>query len=225
MAAEEPSGSNMENPDTANIMPVPKIKHDWYQTESHVIITILIKNLKKDDVKVDFTEKTVSVTAPLPSGSEYSLELDICHPINPSESSIRVVPSKIEVKLKKVDGIRWASLEGDGSAPTIKTNPTGTSIECQTPSYPTSSSKKHDWSKLEAEVKKEEEDEKLEGDAALNQLFQKIYGQGSDETRRAMNKSFMESGGTVLSTNWKEVAGQKVDVKPPDGMEYKKWDE
>lgn len=35
----------------------------------------------------------------------------------------------------------------------------------------------------------------------------------------------MESGGTVLSTNWKEVAGQKVDVKPPDGMEFKKWNE
>ena len=35
----------------------------------------------------------------------------------------------------------------------------------------------------------------------------------------------MESGGTVLSTNWKEVGDQKVDVKPPDGMEYKKWTE
>lgn len=34
----------------------------------------------------------------------------------------------------------------------------------------------------------------------------------------------MESGGTVLSTNWSEVATKKVEVKPPDGMEYKKWD-
>jgi len=38
-----------------------------------------------------------------------------------------------------------------------------------------------------------------------------------------MNKSFMESGGTVLSTNWKEVGSKPVDVKPPDGMEYKQW--
>ncbi|XP_045113407.1 protein SGT1 homolog isoform X2 [Portunus trituberculatus] len=208
-----------------NEMPVPKIKHDWYQTEAFVIVTVLVKNLKQEDVKVDFTEKTVSVSAPLPSGSEYSLELDLCHPINPAQSSFRVVPSKIEIKMKKVDGIRWGALEGDGEPPSVKASIPGTSEATKVPSYPTSASKKHDWDKLEAEVKKEEEEEKLEGDAALNKLFQKIYGQGSEETRRAMNKSFMESGGTVLSTNWKEVEGQKVEVKPPDGMEYKKWNQ
>ena len=37
-------------------------------------------------------------------------------------------------------------------------------------------------------------------------------------SRRAMNKSFQESGGTVLSTNWSEVDKGQVDVKPPDGM-------
>ena len=38
----------------------PKIKHDWYQTESHVIITILAKNTKQDGVKVEFDEEAVS---------------------------------------------------------------------------------------------------------------------------------------------------------------------
>ena len=37
--------------------------------------------------------------------------------------------------------------------------------------------------------------------------------------------SKMESGGTVLSTNWNEVGKEKVSVKPPDGMEYKKWEQ
>ena len=36
----------------------PKIKRDWYQTETHVIVSIFVKNL--EDVKVAPTETTVS---------------------------------------------------------------------------------------------------------------------------------------------------------------------
>lgn len=38
-----------------------------------------------------------------------------------------------------------------------------------------------------------------------------------------MNKSFMESGGTVLSTNWSEIGAKPTEVKPPEGCEFKKY--
>jgi suppressor of G2 allele of SKP1 len=99
----------------------------------------------------------------------------------------------------------------------------GHPLPASTHAYPTSSHIHRNWDKLAADIEKEEQEEKLEGDAALNQLFQKIYGEGSDEVKRAMNKSFVESGGTVLSTNWADVGNKKVDCKPPDSMEFKKY--
>ncbi len=60
-----------------------------------------------------------------------------------------------------------------------------------TTKYPSSSQHTKDWDKLVADIKEEEKDEKLEGDAALNQLFQQIYCDGTDEVKKAMNKSFV----------------------------------
>ncbi|TBU09501.1 SGS domain-containing protein [Hamiltosporidium magnivora] len=42
-------------------------------------------------------------------------------------------------------------------------------------------------------------------------FFQKIYEKSSDDVKRAMRKSFLESEGTVLSTNWDDVGNKKVD--------------
>jgi len=121
--------------------------------------------------------------------------------------------SKIEIKLKKAEGGQWKSLERE----IIETLPQ--------PTYPTSSVNKKDWDKIVCNIQKEEEAELsgLAGDAAVNQLFQKIYADGNDEVRMAMNKSFMESGGTVLSTNWTDIKDKATEVKPPDGMEFKNW--
>ena len=78
----------------------PKIKHDWYQTETHVVVEVRIKGLKSDEVKVEFGAASLSVTAklPPPSSSEYSLELDLAHPIVEAECSHKVLGTKLEIR-------------------------------------------------------------------------------------------------------------------------------
>ena len=68
-----------------------------------------------------------------------------------------------------------------------------------------------------------EEDPNAGGDSTVNEFFQKLFKDADEDTKRAMLKSYQESGGTTLSTNWEEVSKGKVDVKPPEGSEWKKW--
>ncbi|XP_007468663.1 PREDICTED: suppressor of G2 allele of SKP1 homolog isoform X3 [Lipotes vexillifer] len=195
-----------------------KIKYDWYQTESQVIITLMIKNVQKNDVNVEFSEKELSALVKIPSGEDYNLKLRLLHPIIPEQSTFKVLSTKIEIKMKKPEAVRWEKLEGQGDVP----NPRQFITDVKN-LYPSSSHYTRNWDKLVGEIKEEEKNEKLEGDAALNKLFQQIYSDGSDEVKRAMNKSFMESGGTVLSTNWSDVGKRKVEINPPDDMEWKKY--
>ncbi|NWH81047.1 SGT1 protein, partial [Piaya cayana] len=193
-------------------------RYDWYQTESHVIVTIMIKNAQKDDVSVQFSEKEMNASVRLPSGEDYNLKLVLLHSIVPEQSTFKVLSTKVEIKLKKPEAVRWEKLEGQGDSPKLKQFTPDTQHL-----YPSSSHYTRNWDKLVVEIKEEEKNEKLEGDAALNKLFQQIYSDGTDEVKRAMNKSFMESGGTVLSTNWSDVGKRKVEVNPPDDMEWKQF--
>jgi len=126
--------------------------------------------------------------------------------------------------LQKVSSGEWKTLEGEGPVaseitPVAPPAPRGIKT-------PYSMKRDHDWEDLAVEVIKEEENEKPEGDAALQKLFQKIYGDGNEDMRRAMNKSYQLSGGTVLSTDWKEVQKQDyVKKTPPEGQEFRSYNE
>ncbi|XP_063218200.1 protein SGT1 homolog [Bacillus rossius redtenbacheri] len=201
--------------------PVMKIKHDWYQTEAYVVVTVLAKNVDKNSVMVEYGRNSLDVCVRFPESPDYMLHLDLAHPIDPEKSVHKVLASKIEIKLKKCDGIHWAKLEGsrdEAAAPM----PFAASVpeDSAALKYPSSAPNARDWNR----VVLDEAEGPPEGEAALNELFRKIYVDGTDEVKRAMNKSFQESGGTVLSTNWNEVSRQKIDVKPPDGLEWRKWE-
>ncbi|KAG8013932.1 Protein SGT1-like protein [Nibea albiflora] len=157
----------------------------------------------------------LSATIQLASGESHSLHFHLMHPIVPQQSNFKILSTKVEFKMKKTDAIRWEKLEGEGQESNIK--------HFDPNQYPSSSHYTCKWDKMVEDLTEEEKDEKLEGDAALNKLFQQIYCDGSDEVKRAMNKSFMESGGTVLSTNWKDVGKRKVEMNPPEDVEFKKY--
>ncbi|XP_059483097.1 protein SGT1 homolog [Neocloeon triangulifer] len=200
---------------TAPVVTAPAVRIDWYQTETHVTVEAMAKKVDPEKSVIQISSQTVTIDAKLSNGDEYKKDIHLSFEIIPDQSSYKIMSTKIELKLKKRDGIRWEKLEGDETSRPMPAHPEASGGSSGPPKYPSSSKAAKDWDKITIE------DEKEDG---IDQLFQKIYAEGSDEIRKAMNKSFTESNGTVLSTNWKEIAGGKVEMKAPDGQEFKKWE-
>lgn len=215
------------------VVPTPanKIKYDWYQNNENVTINILAKGVQKDAVSVEFDKDTFSVSFPVTgSSSDYSYSADPLYAsIDPDQSTYRVTPNKVEVTLRKAaTGIKWHELESDRVIERESENKTSIPSHVLTgkttdaaPAYPTSSKTgAKNWDKLAMEDLDDKDE--MEGDET-SQFFKKLYKDATPEQQRAMMKSYQESGGTVLSTDWSNVGSKTVVPEPPEGMEAKKY--
>ena len=235
--------------------PASKIRHEWYQTPENVVVTLFAKGVPKDKAAIDIQNRSLAISFPLPTGSDFDFSLDpLFAAVDPSTSTSKVMSTKIECVLKKIEpGMKWASIEGtdlgqSGEAPTddadfnIKRVVLGNHDTANAaPSYPTSSkSGPKNWDKVandltkkkpkaeKSDGKDEEDDDEgideYEGNGE-NAFLQTIFKSSNPDAQRAMMKSYQESNGTVLSTDWSEVSKKKVETAPPDGMVAKKWGE
>lgn len=230
-ATAPPASAKTEDPATqAPKPPAPtpkeKIKTDWYQTADSVTLNIMAKGVPKDKLIVDIEAESVFVSFPVVESSEYSYQADpLFAPIDPSRSSFQIKSTKIELLLKKATpGVKWRSLEREeGDIVTASTSQTPSTVSAKetAPAYPTSSkSGAKNWDKVVVNDLDDKDD--IEGDETSH-FFKKLYSGATPEQQRAMMKSYSESGGTVLSTDWSNVGGRQVVPEPPEGMEPKKY--
>ncbi len=176
-------------------------RSDWYQTQSDVNVSLFIKQAPKDKTKVLFEEQSVRVEFPLDSGDVFSHSIDLKEPIDPNASKFNVFGTKIELILKKTERINWTTLKSNA----VKDTNSGPDVK----TYPSTSKK--DWNKIASQYN----DEIKEDNQSSMDFFKEVYADADDDTKRAMMKSYVESKGTALSTDWKQVGSQKVEVESP----------
>lgn len=189
------------------------------------MVDVYAKNLPAERVSTSFDEQLLKVQILDDSGAvEFELDVDLYGRIVASASRVEVLRSKVEITMTKADKhSNWATLQKSSKVAAPKYSaPTAPSATRQ---YPTSVKAPKDWSKVESELDELDKKGDLEDGDPLNSFFKKIFSQGDEDQRRAMMKSFVESNGTVLSTNWEEVGTKKVECTPPEGMEVHKWNE
>ncbi|KAL2259977.1 hypothetical protein VTK26DRAFT_6157 [Humicola hyalothermophila] len=230
-----------------------KSRVDFYQTNQNVTVSLFVKDAKKEDLQVNFTSRQVQLSplpraaAPYvkPGDREATSTLLLGGEINPSGCRWSVTPRKIELVLQKASpGTKWATwgkeeigpvtAEADSEAPALptlspspaKATPSATApsapapaATATAPAYPTSSrTGPKDWDKFGAG-----EDDDDESKQDVNYFFKQLYKGATPDQQRAMMKSFIESNGTALSTDWEDVKNRTVETVPPEGVEAKKW--
>ncbi|KAI4247924.1 MAG: hypothetical protein LQ352_006054 [Teloschistes flavicans] len=243
-SAEKPS-----KPDTVQT-PANKIRHEWYQTHDNVVVSLFAKGIPKDKTNIDIQARSLTISFPLVTGSDYDFSLDPLYgTIDPTTSTAKVMGTKVDFTLKKMTaGEMWPMLEsavaitdskneeGDKAQEVKPAMPANLTTQSG-PVYPTSSkSGPKNWDKLADDLTKKKKKEKKDGEEGgddglddfeggdpVNGFFQQLYSRADPDTQRAMMKSYQESNGTALSTNWSEVGKGKVETQPPDGMEAKRW--
>ncbi|THV46708.1 hypothetical protein BGAL_0366g00150 [Botrytis galanthina] len=221
-----------------------KVKMDYENAGGEDAECNKCTGVAKDTAQINIEEGQVEVSFPIGQTSNtYDFTASpLFSQIDPSQSKFNITPFKIEIELYKVkQGLKWSKLEGtepiiststEENKPEIPAAVLNPSTE-KAPSYPTSSRNgPKDWDALASSALKSEKKEGAkdtggdsdgEGGDPMDSFFKKLYKDADPDTKRAMMKSFQESNGTALSTNWSDVKKAPVKTQPPEGVEAKKW--
>lgn len=207
------------------------------------------------DIEVGDDGRSLSVCIAMKNGSEFQYEMALYGTVQ-QQVQVAVEEYNVEVTLTKRDAVQWPTLEprkataaaastmaahvapkpvsvpvpvpaeSVGAATAAAASASSTPVQ-PAPAKPQPKPKAKNWDALEAELDSDGEEDKPQGEAALQALFRQIYEKADPDTRRAMVKSFQTSGGTVLSTNWGEVAKKNYEAErpAPEGVQWKKYDD
>jgi SGS domain/CS domain len=219
--------------------------YQYYQSDKIMTISILEPNVKQDDLQVTFAADSIVVRLSKQS-TEYTVVAGpLFDTVDPEQCKVNIRDEKVLIKLRKVIAKEWRTLlspdkkkavtaksakhTGEGTtaadSPTESTPASPAAVKAP-PKIPRPYVSDRNWDSIEKEIEKEEENEKPVGDEAMNKLFQQLYKNADEDTKRAMIKSYQTSGGTVLSTNWDEVKKKDYEKErvAPKGQEWKTWE-
>ena len=95
----------------SSIQKAVECKRDWYQTPDKVVVSIFAKKVDKTKTTVVFESDSLHVDIVFMDGSISMFHTQLFQPIVPSESVFEILSTKLEIVLRKANGLSWVSIE------------------------------------------------------------------------------------------------------------------
>lgn len=162
-------------------------RYGWYLVGKKLFIDVYTSGLTSEEISATVDEVDACKLTITVKGKKHLL--DLCGAV--SDPCINIKPSKAEIALQVSSKAAFTHL--------LKSEEVA--------------AKRHDKAEKYRSMDVAGEDD---APSDLMAVIRNIYQNGSDETKRAMLKSYQESCGTVLSTNWAEVGAGPVAPQLPE---------
>lgn len=188
-------------PASSAVAATPSVRIDHFQTPTHINAYLYVSQLANYTPKVEATASNLEISFQNKEKPEDSFvrSINLYGLIEPELLQEKVYPTKLEIQMRKKTAGTWPELE-KGSKESSPDVPVITA--------PTTK----DWSKIQLD---DDSDDDINTSENPDDFFKALYADADDDTRRAMMKSFVESGGTALSTDWDKVArGEHGGAEP-----------
>ncbi|KAG7221428.1 hypothetical protein INR49_017197 [Caranx melampygus] len=92
-------------------------RHDWHQTGNNVVVTIYAKNALPDLTCIEANRTVLSCQIQFENNKIFKRQFHMWGVVNVKQSSVSMVPSKVEITLRKADQVAWGKLEDPNYKP------------------------------------------------------------------------------------------------------------
>ncbi|KAI4098657.1 MAG: hypothetical protein L6R37_006387 [Teloschistes peruensis] len=90
------------------------VRHDFYQTPTTVIASFFLKKINKERAKINFSSQSeVILDLPTADNKRYKTNVPLFGQIDTTKSTSKIMGTKLELTLAKLDGASWPTLRSD----------------------------------------------------------------------------------------------------------------
>ncbi|KAK6359185.1 hypothetical protein TWF696_000350 [Orbilia brochopaga] len=106
-------GTKKDEPETDAGEELVSCRTDFYQTYTHLHVSVFLKKTEKDRSSITFKPTEIEVDLRSADKKRYKTTIPLYASIAPDESTYTIMGTKVEMKLRKADGTSWPTLRND----------------------------------------------------------------------------------------------------------------